>query len=89
MEWQACGFLSLKIILTLVYIRVTESCLTLCDPMNCSLPGSSVHGILQARMLEWIAISFDLPSLRIERLSPMSPAFQADSLPTEPSDMLV
>ena len=29
-----------------------------CDPMNCSLPGSSVHGILQARILEWVAISF-------------------------------
>ena len=33
-------------------------CPTLCDPMNCSLPGSSVHGILQARILKWIAISF-------------------------------
>ena len=31
---------------------------TLCDPMNCSLPGSSIHGILQARILEWLAISF-------------------------------
>ena len=33
-------------------------CLTLCDPMGCSLPGSSVHGIFQARVLEWVAISF-------------------------------
>ena len=33
-------------------------CPTLCDPMDCSLPGSSVYGILQARILEWIAISF-------------------------------
>ena len=33
-------------------------CLTLCDPMDCSLPGSSVHGIFQARILEWVAISF-------------------------------
>ena len=33
-----------------------QSCLTLCDPMDCSPPGSSVHGILQARMLEWAAI---------------------------------
>ena len=38
--------------------EVTQSCPTLCDPMDCSLPGSSVHGILQARMLEWVAISF-------------------------------
>ena len=36
----------------------TQSCLTLCNPMNCSPPGSSVHGIFQARVLEWIAISF-------------------------------
>ena len=33
-------------------------CPTLCDPMDCSLPGSSVHGILQERILEWVAISF-------------------------------
>ena len=38
--------------------EVTQSCLTLCDPMDCSLSGSSVHGIFQARVLEWIAISF-------------------------------
>ena len=38
-----------------VYVQL---CLTLCDPMDCSLPGSSVHGILQARILEWVAISF-------------------------------
>ena len=36
---------------------VTQSCPTLCDPMNCSLPGSSVHGIFQATILEWVAIS--------------------------------
>ena len=38
--------------------EVTQSCLTLCDPMYCSLPGSSVHGIFQARILEWVPISF-------------------------------
>ena len=37
---------------------VAKSCLTLCNPMDCSLPGSSVHGILQARVLEWGAIPF-------------------------------
>ena len=36
--------------------EVAQSCLTLSDPMDCSLPGSSVHGILQARVLEWDAI---------------------------------
>ena len=38
--------------------EVTQLCLTLCDPMDCSLPGSSVRGIFQARVLEWVAISF-------------------------------
>ena len=39
-------------------VLVTQSGLTLCDPMNCSPPGTSVHEILQVRMLEWVAISF-------------------------------
>ena len=38
--------------------EVAQLCLTLCNPMDCSLPGSSVHGILQARIPEWVAISF-------------------------------
>ena len=38
--------------------EVTQSCPTFCDPMDCSPPGSSVHGIFQARILEWVAISF-------------------------------
>ena len=38
--------------------KVAQSCLTLGDPMDCSLPGSSVHGIFQARALEWGAIAF-------------------------------
>ena len=41
---------------------VAKSCLTLCDPMDCSPQGSSVHGILQARILEWVAISFSRAS---------------------------
>ena len=44
--------------------EVALSCLTLCDPMDCSLPGSSVHGIFQARVLEWVAISFSRQSSR-------------------------
>ena len=38
--------------------EIAQSCLTLCDPLDSSLPGSSIHGILQARILEWVAISF-------------------------------
>jgi len=37
---------------------VAQSCATLCDPIDCSPPGSSIHGIFQARILEWVAISF-------------------------------
>ena len=39
-------------------LKVAQSCLTLCDYMDCSLPGSSVHRILQARILEWVAVPF-------------------------------
>ena len=45
-------------------IEVAQSCPTLCDPMDCSPPGSSVHGILHARVLEWGAISFSRGSSR-------------------------
>ena len=41
---------------------VAQSCLTLCHPTGCSLPGSVVRGILQARILEWVAISFSIRS---------------------------
>ena len=40
--------------------EVAQSCLTLSDPMDCSLPGSSIHGIFQARVLEWGATAFSL-----------------------------
>ena len=41
-----------------VYLKVTQSCPTPSDPMDCGLPGSSIHGIFQARVLEWGAIAF-------------------------------
>ena len=55
--------------------EVTQSCPTLCDPMDCSLPGSSIHGILQARILEWVAISFSRRSSRPRDWTHRSPAF--------------
>ena len=63
--------------------EVAQSCPTLCDPVDCNLLGFSIHGILQARILEWIAISFsrDLPDPGIE---PRSPALEADTLTSEP-----
>ena len=45
------GWLNIK-------VKVTQSCLTLCNPMDCSLPGSSVHRLLQTRILEWVAVPF-------------------------------
>ena len=47
-----------------VKVLITQSCQTLCNSTNCSLPGSSVHGILQARILEWVAIPFSRGSSR-------------------------
>ena len=41
-----------------ICVKSLQSCLTFCNPMNCSFPGSSVHGILQIRILEWVAIVF-------------------------------
>ena len=58
-------------------------CLTLCDPTDCSLPGSSVHGTLQARILEWVAISFSRGSSR-PRDRTWFPILQADSLQSKP-----
>ena len=61
--------------------EVAQSSPTLCDPMDCSLSGFSVHGIFQARVLEWIPSPGDLPNPGIE---PGSPALPADALPSEP-----
>ena len=65
-----------------------QSCATLCDPMDCSLPGSSVHGILQARILERVAMPCSRESSQTQGsnpgIKPKSPALQADSLPSEP-----
>ena len=69
-----------------VLCLVTQPCLTLCDTLDCSPPGSSVHGIFQARIPEWLPFPSprDLPNLGIELVSPVSPALQADCLPAEP-----
>ena len=64
-------------------VVVVQSCATLCDLMDCSLPGPSVHGILQASILEWVAISFSRGSSRPRdqtHVSYKSLALQADSL---------
>ena len=67
----------------IVKVLVAQLGPTLCDPMDCSPPGSSVHEIFQARILEWVAISISrgLPDPGIEL---WSPTLWADSLPSEP-----
>ena len=64
-----------------VCVLVVQLCPTLCDPMDWSLPGSSVHRILQA----WSGLTFPSPGdLPEPRIGPGSPTLQADSLPYEP-----
>ena len=67
-------------------MKVPQLRLILCNAMDYSLPGSSVLGILQARILEWVDISFsrDLPDPGIEPVCTASPALQVISLPAEP-----
>ena len=76
----------------LMLVFVAQLCPILCNPMDCSLPGSSVYGILQARILEWVATPFSRV-LRYPGIKPGSPALQADSLlfepPGKPSDARV
>ena len=63
--------------------EVAQLCPNLCDPMDSGLPGSFVHGIFQARVLEWVAISFSRgpPDPGME---PGFPTLQADGFPSEP-----
>ena len=68
---------------TQVMVLVAQSCPTVCDSMNFSLSGFSVHGILQVRILEWAAIPFFGES-SWPRDRTRSPALQTDSLPSEP-----
>ena len=64
---------------------VAKSCPTLCDPMDCSPPGSSVHGIYQARILEWVAISSPKGSPQPrDWTSPMAPALAGRFFTIEP-----
>ena len=54
----ACVYICVCVYVVCVCVLGTQLCPTLCDPIDGSLPGSSVHGVLQARTLEWVAISF-------------------------------
>ena len=71
-----CGKHWLACVVECMHAKSLQSCPTLCDPVVCSLPGSSVHKILQARILEWVAIPppGDLPDPGIEPASLTPPA---------------
>ena len=73
----------LRLVTFLCAYLAAKFCPTLCDPMDCSLPGSSVHGILQARILEWVAISFSRGS-SWSRIEPASPALAGRFFTTKP-----
>ena len=82
-----CEMNTLLINYVCVCVLVAQSCPTLCNPMDCSPPGSSVHGILQARYWSWLPFPSpgDLPNLGIK---PRPPTLQAGSLPSEPHNQL-
>ena len=62
-----------------------QLCSTLCNPIDCIPPSCSVHGILQARILEWVAMPSSRGSALLDpEIEPTSPALQADSLPLSP-----
>ena len=77
------SFSSLVLYAIEVKWRESQSFVTLCNPRDCSQAGSSVHGILQARILEWVVVPFSRESSQA-RIEPRSPALQADSWPSEP-----
>ena len=66
---QSCGINSWTYASLLSLSRLLQSCPTLSDPMDCSLPGSSVYGIFQARVLEWGAIAFSDASLIVKKIT--------------------
>ena len=82
-SWLAGGFFTTEPPEKPSQMKLAQSCLTLCDPMDCSPPGCSVHGISQARILEWLPFASpeDLPNPVIK---PRSPALQTYSLESEP-----
>ena len=69
-----------------VCVKLLHLCSTLCDPMDYSPPGSSIHGILQARILEWVAVPSPEhhPYPGIEPMSPVASGLQVNSFTAKP-----
>ena len=85
-SWQLLGFLHVASYHSWLSLEVKCKWLShvhLCDPMDCSPPGSSVRGILQVRILDWVSVPFSRGSSQSE-IEPRSPTLQADYLPSEP-----
>ena len=80
-SFEYVGYVPRGITLCAIMRLVAQLCLTLCNPMDCSLPGSSVHGDSPGNNTGMGCHSRDLPNPGIE---PRSPALQVDSLPAEP-----
>ena len=87
-SWRALGGGQRKIRLGCgaVMCSAGQSCPALCDPVDCSPPGSSVHGILQARILEWVALPSSRGSSQPRDQKPRSPALRGDSFLSEPPE---
>ena len=81
-------FPSIRVILVIagMHGKSLQLCPTLCDSVDHNPPGSSVQGILQARMLKWVAMPFSRGSSQQWKIELGSPALQADSLPSEPPE---
>ena len=90
-RWTAKGVLSSLLeffhLICLCACLVTQSCLTLYDPLDCSSPGFCVHGILQARILEWVTIPFSRESSQSRDQTQVSHI--AGRLPAEPQGKLI
>ena len=80
--WKVRNYVMIMIRMMCVCANLVQSCLTLCDPMDCSLPGSSVHGSFQARILGWVVMSSSRGSSWSRDWNCVScyPALQADSI---------
>ena len=70
-----CFFGDIYRVFCVLYVKLLQLCATLCDPMDCSPPGSSVHGILQARILEWVVVSSSRGILLTQGLNSLSYVF--------------
>ena len=79
---ELCIQMGISFLFSFAFCFPSQSCPILCDPMDYSSPGSSVHEILQARILEWVTISFSGESSQ-PLTEPGSAALQADSLPSD------